>query len=47
MGAPLTAILLVAVVGTTDTIMLLLLTISSVTAMVLADVLRRRRGRAG
>jgi H+/Cl- antiporter ClcA len=47
MGAPLTAILLVAVVGTADITMVLLLTISSVTAMVLADVLRRRRGRAG
>jgi len=47
MGAPLTAILLVAVVGTADTPMLLLLTISSVTAMVLADILRRRKGRAG
>lgn len=43
MGAPLTAILLVAVVGTADTTMLLLLTISSVTAMVLATGLKRRR----
>jgi H+/Cl- antiporter ClcA len=47
LGAPLTAILLVAVVGTADTPMLLLLTISAVTAMILAEALKGRMGAEG
>ncbi|MDD5420078.1 MAG: chloride channel protein [Methanomicrobiaceae archaeon] len=47
LGAPLTAILLVAVVGTADSGMILLLTISSVTAMILAAEMKRRRAAAG
>ncbi|WP_301662891.1 chloride channel protein [Methanoculleus frigidifontis] len=43
LGAPLTAILLVAAVGTADITMLLLLTISAVTAMILGEGIRRRR----
>jgi H+/Cl- antiporter ClcA len=47
LGAPLTAILLVAVVGTADSITVLLITISSVTAMILAGELKRRRAMNG
>ncbi len=47
LGAPLTAILLVAVVGTADSITVLLITISSVTAMILADGIKRRRAMKG
>ncbi len=47
MGAPLTAILLVAVVGTADTTMLLLLTISAVTAMILGEGIKQRRAAKG
>ncbi len=45
--APLTAILLVAVVGTADSITVLLITISSVTAMILAAEIQRRRATKG
>jgi H+/Cl- antiporter ClcA len=47
LGAPLTAILLVAVVGTADTTMLLLLTVSAVTAMIIAGGLKGRMGAEG
>jgi H+/Cl- antiporter ClcA len=43
MGAPLTAIILVATVGTADATMLLLLTISSVTAVILGLELKKRQ----
>ncbi|HDR73821.1 MAG TPA: chloride channel protein [Methanoculleus sp.] len=44
LGAPLTAILLVVVIGTADPTMTVLLALSAVTAMVLGEGINRRRG---
>jgi H+/Cl- antiporter ClcA len=44
LGAPLTAILLVVVVGTADQNMIVLLVISAVTAMLLGAAAKERRG---
>ncbi|HZD42893.1 MAG TPA: chloride channel protein, partial [Methanomicrobiales archaeon] len=41
LGAPLTAILLVVVVGTADQYMIVLVVVSAVTALIIADALRR------
>jgi H+/Cl- antiporter ClcA len=47
LGAPLTAILLVAVVGTADPYLIVLLVLSAVTAMILAQALKQVRERRG
>ncbi|MDG6258194.1 MAG: chloride channel protein [Methanomicrobiaceae archaeon] len=46
LGAPLTAILLVVVIGTADPAMTVLLVLSAVTAMILGEGIKRRRGEA-
>ncbi|MDG6258176.1 MAG: chloride channel protein [Methanomicrobiaceae archaeon] len=47
LGAPLTAILLVVVIGTADPAMTVLLALSAVTAVMLGEGIKRRRGMEG